>query len=166
MSNNEFAEAGIPPWFWHAGCSFEAPLSKEPEGILAAMFRLDYLSCFLTIVGTVLVGRKNWTGLLLSGVNSAVVCVIGLHTSQYGFIPANLFCICINAVNMRKWRNLQKSSHSLASCRPHLSRTLVPRLESASDRVCLNRSRIPYPNLDRSNYLDQSDRNRRCANRG
>jgi hypothetical protein len=74
------------------------------------MFRLDYLSCFLTIVATILVGRKNWTGLLLSGLNSGIVCVIGVHTSQYGFIPANMFCMCIYAFNIRKWRKLQKDS--------------------------------------------------------
>lgn len=72
------------------------------------MFRLDYLSCFLTVVATILVGRKNWTGLLLSGVNSAIVCVIGVHTSQYGFIPANVFCICVYAFNIRKWRKIHK----------------------------------------------------------
>lgn len=74
------------------------------------MIRLDYLSCFLTVVATILVGRKKWTGLLLSGVNSVIVCVIGVHTSQYGFIPANLFCICIYAFNIVKWRKLQVSS--------------------------------------------------------
>jgi hypothetical protein len=68
-----------------------------------AMFRLDYLSCFLTVVATILVGRKMWSGLVVSGVNSLIVCVIGLHTSQYGFIPANVFCICINAFNLRAW---------------------------------------------------------------
>ena len=72
------------------------------------MFRLDYLSCFLTVVATVLVGRKMWTGLIVSGVNSLIVCVIGLHTSQYGFIPANVFCICINAFNLRAWLKAQK----------------------------------------------------------
>jgi hypothetical protein len=75
-----------------------------------AMFRLDYLSCFLTIVATILVGRKMWTGLVVSGVNSLIVCVIGLHTSQYGFIPANVFCICINAFNLRAWLRVQKDS--------------------------------------------------------
>jgi hypothetical protein len=60
------------------------------------MFRLDYLSCFLTVVATILVGRKMWTGLIVSGTNSLIVCVIALHTSQYGFIPANVFCICIH----------------------------------------------------------------------
>src|ERR1700686_5748582 len=73
-----------------------------------AMFRLDYLSCFLTVVGTILVGRGMWTGLVVSGVNSLIVCVIGLHTSQYGFIAANVFCICINAFNLRTWLKVQK----------------------------------------------------------
>src|ERR1700746_3436568 len=72
------------------------------------MFRLDYLSCFLTVVATILVGRKMWTGLVVSGINSLIVCVIGLHTSQYGFIPANVFCICINAFNLRAWLKVQK----------------------------------------------------------
>jgi hypothetical protein len=73
------------------------------------MFRLDYLSCFLTVVATFLLGRKMWTGLVVSGVNSLVVCVIGLHTSQYGFIPANVFCICINAFNLRSWLKVQNN---------------------------------------------------------
>jgi len=73
-----------------------------------AMFRLDYLSCLLTVVATVLVGRKMWTGLVVSGLNSLIVCVIGLHTSQYGFIPANVFCICINAFHLRAWLKVQK----------------------------------------------------------
>jgi hypothetical protein len=72
------------------------------------MFRLDYLSCFLSVVATILVGRKMWTGLVVSGVNSLIVCVIGLHTSQYGFIPANVFCICVNAFNLRAWLKVQK----------------------------------------------------------
>src|SRR3984885_15728097 len=74
-----------------------------------AMFRLDYLSCFLTVVATILVGRKMWTGLVVSCVNSLIVCVIGLHTSQYGFIPANVFCIGINAFNLRTWLKVQKN---------------------------------------------------------
>jgi hypothetical protein len=72
------------------------------------MFRLDYLSCFLTVLATILVGRKMWTGLVVSGINSLIVCVIGLHTSQYGFIPANVFCICIYAFNLRTWLKVQK----------------------------------------------------------
>jgi hypothetical protein len=91
------------------------------------MFRLDYLSCLLTVVATVLVGRKLWTGLVVSGLNSLIVCVIGLHTSQYGFIPANVFCIGMNAFNLRAWLKAQKvppesstdaSSDLLAGCNP------------------------------------------------
>jgi hypothetical protein len=49
-----------------------------------------------------------WTGLVVSCVNSLIVCVIGLHTSQYGFIPANVFCIGINAFNLRTWLKVRK----------------------------------------------------------
>jgi hypothetical protein len=67
------------------------------------IFRLDYLSCCLTIMATVLVGRKSWTGLLISIVNSLIVCVIGFRTSQFGFIPANLICIGVYAFSIRSW---------------------------------------------------------------
>jgi hypothetical protein len=99
---------------------------NKDRGPVVAMFRLDYLSCFLTVVATILVGRKMWTGLVVSGVNSLIVCVIGLHTSQYGFIPANVFCICINAFNLRTWLRAQRylselttdaSSEPVAGCK-------------------------------------------------
>jgi hypothetical protein len=67
------------------------------------MFRLDTMSCALTVLSTVLVGRKMWSGLLVAGVNSIVICVIGLRTQQFGFIPANLFCIAVYAVSLRSW---------------------------------------------------------------
>ena len=44
-----------------------------------------------------------WSGLVVSGINSVIVCVIGVHTSQYGFIPANVFCICIYMFNVKSW---------------------------------------------------------------
>jgi hypothetical protein len=74
------------------------------------MFRLDYLSCFLTVLATVLVGRKLWTGLLISIVNSLIICVIGFRTSQFGFIPANLICIGVYAFSLRSWR--KENSHA------------------------------------------------------
>ena len=67
------------------------------------MLHLDYLSCFLTILATVLVGRKSLAGLLISIVNCTVVCVIGFRTAQFGFIPANLICICVYAFSIRSW---------------------------------------------------------------
>jgi hypothetical protein len=74
------------------------------------MFHLDYLSCFLTVLATVLLARKSWIGLLIAIVNSLIVCAIGLGTSQLGFIPANLFCICVYAFSMRPW--LKEQTHT------------------------------------------------------
>ena len=68
------------------------------------MLRLDYLSCLLTVTSTVLVGRRCWEGWALAAVNSAIICVIGFRTAQLGFIPANLFCIVVSAINLRAWR--------------------------------------------------------------
>jgi hypothetical protein len=67
------------------------------------MFHFDYLSCLLTILATILLARKSWIGLLVAIANSLIVCVIGLRTSQLGFIPANLFCIGVYAFSMRAW---------------------------------------------------------------
>jgi hypothetical protein len=79
-------------------------------GSVFAMFHLDYFSCFLTVLATILLTRKSWIGLLLAIVNSLIVCVIGLRTSQLGFIPANLFCICVYAFSMRPW--LKEHTHA------------------------------------------------------
>jgi hypothetical protein len=40
-----------------------------------------------------------------------IVCAIALRTSQLGFIPANLFCICIYAFSMRSWLKEQTHTH-------------------------------------------------------
>jgi hypothetical protein len=76
------------------------------------MFHLDYLSCFLTVLATILLARKCWIGLLLAIINSVIVCVIAVHTLQLGFIPANLFCICVYALSMRSWFKQQTHAHS------------------------------------------------------
>ena len=68
------------------------------------MLRLDYLSCILTIASTILVGRRYWEGWALATVNSVVMCMIGLRTQQFGFIPANVFCIAMSAFNLHAWR--------------------------------------------------------------
>jgi len=66
--------------------------------------RLDYVSCVLTILGTILLGRKLWQGWVVAAINSAIVCIIGVRTAQFGFIPSNLFCIALYTVNLRTWR--------------------------------------------------------------
>lgn len=69
------------------------------------MFRLDYISCVLTVLSTVLVGRKVWQGWMLAGANSVIVCVIAARTAQFGFIPANVFCIGLYCYNLWNWRS-------------------------------------------------------------
>ena len=83
------------------------------------MFRLDYLSCFLTVLATLLLARKSWIGLLVAIVNSLIVCVIGLRTSQLGFIPANLFCICVYGFSVRPW--LKQQTHPNPEPQPRQS---------------------------------------------
>jgi hypothetical protein len=72
------------------------------------LLRLDYISCLLTVVSTILVGRHYWHGWALAAVNSVIICVIALRTSQTGFIPANLFCLALYAHNIAQWRRKEK----------------------------------------------------------
>jgi hypothetical protein len=126
---------------WHASCHMHG----QDQIAMSMMFRLDYVSCLLTIVATVLVGRKMWTGFLVSAVNCVIVCVIGVHTSQYGFIPANLFCIGLYFFNIRSWRKEKKSFARVQSASIYRAVTAVlnwlrgsdaaaPRLEIANPR--------------------------------
>ena len=69
------------------------------------MFRLDYISCVLSVLSTVLIGRRQWHGWLIAAANSAIICVIGMRTAQFGFVPANLFCMGLYANNLWSWRN-------------------------------------------------------------
>jgi hypothetical protein len=89
------------------------------------MFHLDYLSCFLTVLATILLARKSWIGLPIAIVNSLIVCAIALRTSQLGFIPANLFCICIYAFNIRSW--LKEHTHT------NRDQAQRPDIDSAAD---------------------------------
>jgi len=61
----------------------------------------------LTVISTILIGRRYWEGWVLAGINSAVMCVIGIRTAQVGFIPANLFCMILYGVNLRAWRKAE-----------------------------------------------------------
>lgn len=68
------------------------------------MLRLDYLSCVLTVLSTILVGRRQWEGWILAAINSVIICIVAVRTAQTGFIPANLFCIVLYGINLRSWR--------------------------------------------------------------
>lgn len=71
------------------------------------MLRLDYLSCVLTIISTVMVGKRCWEGWILAGINSVIICFIGIRTAQWGFIPANLFCLVLYGMNLRSWKKAE-----------------------------------------------------------
>jgi hypothetical protein len=109
------------------------------------MFHLDYLSCFLTVLATILLARKCWIGLLLAIINSVIVCAIGVYTLQLGFIPANLFCICVYALNMRSWFKQQTHAHSdQAQRRDTDSAAYGPRVHSATaDSIAAGTRRFP-----------------------
>lgn len=72
------------------------------------MFRLDYITCVLTVVSTIMIGRKMWLGWVVAAVNSVLFCIIGIRTAQFGFVPANIFCIALYAWNLRNWRNVPR----------------------------------------------------------
>jgi hypothetical protein len=80
------------------------------------LLRLDSLSCLLTVISTLLVGRKLWQGWVVAALNSMIICVIGTRTAQFGFLPANLFCIVLYAHNLWSWRRVRMSE--TANCRP------------------------------------------------
>lgn len=86
------------------------------------MLRLDYISCVLTILSTVLVGRKLWHGWIVAGANSVLICIIGIRTAQFGFIPANLFCIALYSYNLHTWR--RRRGQPLVKPDAHLSHCL------------------------------------------
>ena len=74
--------------------------------VLSLVLRLDCLSCVLTVISTILVGRRCWEGWILATTDGLIHCIIGLGKAQW-FIPANLFCIVLYAVNLRTWRKAE-----------------------------------------------------------
>lgn len=68
------------------------------------VLELDYLSCILTILSTILIGRRLWQGWVVAGANSVIICIIGVRTAQFGFVPANLFCLGLYTYNLFSWR--------------------------------------------------------------
>ncbi len=91
------------------GSRFRGKIEDMRLEVLSLVWRLDCLSCVLTVLSTILIGRRCWTGWVLAAVNSLIICVIGLRTGQLGLIPANLFCIVLYAVNLRTWRKAEFS---------------------------------------------------------
>ena len=82
------------------------------------MLHLDYVSCLLTVLSTWMVGKRMWHGWIVAGANSAIIMVIGLRTGQWGFIPANIFCMAIYVYNISSWRNSQQTVAESPSITP------------------------------------------------
>jgi hypothetical protein len=91
------------------------------------MLRLDYLSCLLTIASTLMVGRRMWHGWLVAGANSVIISVIGMKTGQWGFVPANLFCIGIYVYNIILWRQQSPSMPASATLNGQSAARHIPR---------------------------------------
>lgn len=89
------------------------------------MLRLDYVSCFLTILSTILIGKKLWQGWIVAGANSIIICIIGMRTAEFGFLPGNILCMGLYANNLWNWR--LKSMIANSPSRP-LSNTWSRRL--------------------------------------
>lgn len=88
---------------------FDEPVHNDMH-----LLRLDYISCILTIGSTILVGKKRWEGWLIAGLNSALICVIAVDTSQFGFIPANVFCLALYSYNIRAWSKISNPPNQQA----------------------------------------------------
>ena len=120
----------------------------------------NYVSCCLTVVSTLLVGKRLWHGWILAGMNSAIICLIGFQTRQWGFIPANLFCLVIYAHNIRKWRGPEK---------PAAADAALPIAETSAGigvrpQVIAIDSRLPIEALP-TKALAQEKSRRFCKNR-
>jgi hypothetical protein len=104
--------------------------------------RLDYISCFLTIGSTILIGKRCWQGWLVAAANSVIICYIGLQTEQTGFIPANIFCLGIYGYNVYQWRMAKPVESQAAAASDTLLRR-VPRHRNPRDSASRRKRKPP-----------------------
>ena len=97
---------------------------------------LDFISCLLTIISTVLVGKRLWQGWIMAGINSMIICLIGFQTRQWGLILANIFCLTIYAYNIGKWRAPQGSASTVKPLKATSVATDV-QTESAPEKLTM-----------------------------
>jgi hypothetical protein len=117
------------------------------------MLRLDYISCLLTILSTLLIGRRKWQGWIVAGVNSIVITMIGIRTAQTGFIPANLFCIAIYAYNILHWRGGSNQGSPAAAMSDTLASQVAP--AHIPRRWMRRRERVPAGDERVSRHSDR-----------
>jgi hypothetical protein len=115
------------------------------------MFRLDYISCVLTISAAILLGQKRWQGWLIAGINSVLICDIAVKTSQLGFIPANVFCVALYAYNIFGWRKRIKAHRELDRLSPNIVSCAAPEPlycpYNPSSHLTIQRSLVPRPEI-------------------
>jgi len=97
-----FALHGLTSREWLLARTAWEFLPQSSRGLL----RLDYLSCALTVLSTLLIGKRLWQGWMIAGANSVIICIIGIRTAQFGFVPANIFCIALYLYNLLSWRKI------------------------------------------------------------
>jgi hypothetical protein len=115
----------------------------------------NYVSCLLTIISTLLVGKRLWHGWMLAGLNSVIICFIGFQTRQWGFIPANLFCLAIYAHNIRKWRGLNAEPLNVESTVTGSAISMDAELQAISISARVSPGKAPSwnkPGRFRKNY--------------
>ena len=95
---------------------------KQQFSVSLSMLRLDYLSCALTVLSTCLVSRRMWQGGVVAAANSVIICIIGFRTAQFGFIPANLFCLALYFHAIYTWKSSSEQTASRAKSASHISR--------------------------------------------
>jgi hypothetical protein len=65
-----------------------------------------------------------WQGWLVAGANSLIICMIGFNTGQWGFVPANIFCLALYFYNLRNWRTPASAVTRAGHAAPATSATL------------------------------------------
>lgn len=85
------------------------------------MIHLDYIFCAFTVGSTILIGKRLGKDWVVAGANSILICVIGLNTTQIGFIPANIFCLALYVYNVRDWLGVPRPLTTAALTTPNES---------------------------------------------
>jgi hypothetical protein len=122
-----------------------------------SMLHLDYVSCLLTVASTVMVGKRLWQGWIVAALNSMVICVIGIHTGQWGFVPANIFCLLIYIYNLHNWRQPQLAPAATQSPTQAVSVTLDTQAPPMPRKVLeFHKPRRPVTRVKSKSPADES----------
>ena len=78
-----------------------------------AMFHLDYLSCLLTVLATILLARQSWIGLLVAIVQQFDrLCNWFANVTTWLYSSEPVLHLCIRTFSMRPWLKEQTDTKS------------------------------------------------------